>query len=83
MRTDMRLNRGFQLGGYELGAFFEVRNLMNRENILTYDNRNVPSVTKWEEDGDPTGDLNRAFTAQSQAIYDIPRMANLGITVDF
>ena len=83
MRMDMRLNRGFSLGGYELGGFFEVRNLMNRENILTYDNRNVPSVTKWEEDGDPTGDLNRAFTRESQAIYDIPRMANLGITVDF
>jgi hypothetical protein len=83
VRTDMRLNRGFKLGGYELGGFFEVRNLLDRENILTFDNRNIPSTTKWEEDEDPTGDLNRAFTAQSQAIYDIPRMANIGITVDF
>ena len=83
VRTDMRLNRGFKLGGYELGGFFEVRNLLDRENILTFDNRNIPSTTKWEEDEDRTGDLNRAFTAQSQAIYDIPRMANIGITVDF
>ena len=83
MRTDMRLDRGFAVAGYELGAFFEVRNLLSRKNILTWDNRNVPSTAKWEEDQDPTGDLNRAFTKESQAIYDIPRMANLGITVDF
>jgi hypothetical protein len=83
MRTDMRLDRGFAVAGYELGAFFEVRNLLSRDNILTWDNRNVPSTAKWEEDQDPTGDLNRAFTKESQAIYDIPRMANLGITVDF
>ena len=83
MRMDLRLDRGISLGGYKLGAFFEVRNLMDRANILTFDNRNIPSRTKWEEDGDPTGDLNRAFTRESQAIYDIPRIANLGITVDF
>jgi hypothetical protein len=83
LRMDLRLNRGFKLGGYELGGFFEVRNLLDRENILTFDNRNIPSVTKWEEDEDPTGDLNRAFTNTSQAIYDIPRMASLGVTVDF
>ncbi len=83
LRTDLRLNRGFKLGGYKLGGFFEVRNLFSRDNILTFDRRNIPSITKWEEDQDPTGDLNRAFTQQSQAIYDIPRMANLGITVDF
>ena len=83
MRTDLRLHRGLALGGLALGAFFEVRNLFDRENILTWDNRNIPSTTKWEEDGDPTGNLNRAFTGQSQAIYDIPRMANFGVTVDF
>ena len=66
-----------------LGAFFEVSDLFDRENILTWDNRNIRSTADWEEDGDPTGDLNRAFTSQSQAIYDIPRMANFGVTVDF
>ena len=83
MRTDLRLRRGLALGGLALGAFFEVRNLFDRENILTWDNRNIRSTANWEEDGDPTGDLNRAFTSQSQAIYDIPRMANFGVTVDF
>jgi hypothetical protein len=83
MRTDLRFNRGFEIAGYELGGFLEVRNLLDRENILTWDNRNIPSTTKWEEKEDPTGDLNRAFTAQSQPIYDIPRMANIGVTVDF
>ena len=79
----IRFDRGISFGGNKLGVFLEVRNLMDRENILTFDNRNIPSRTKWEEDGDPTGDLNRAFTRESQAIYDIPRIANLGITVDF
>ncbi len=83
MRTDLRLHRALELGGLALGAFFEVRNLFDRENILTWDNRNIRSTSKWEEEGDPTGDLNRAFTGQSQAIYDIPRMANFGVTVDF
>ena len=83
MRMDLRFDRGISFGGYKLGVFLEVRNIMDRANILTFDNRNIPSRTKWEEDGDPTGDLNRAFTRESQAIYDIPRIANLGITVDF
>ena len=83
MRTDLRLNRSLELGGLALGAFFEMRNLFDRENILTWDNRNIASTSEWEEKGDPTGDLNRAFTRESQAIYDIPRMANLGVTVDF
>jgi hypothetical protein len=83
MRTDLRIGRGFQLAGQTVGAFLEVRNLLDRENILTYDNRNIPSRTIWEEDQKPDGDLNRAFTTQSQAIYDNPRMASLGFTVDF
>jgi len=83
LSTDLRLSRNFALSGRSLGAFMEVRNLFDRKNILTFDNRNIPSRTQWEEDQDPTGDLNRAFTPQSQAIYDNPRMVNLGFTVDF
>ncbi len=83
LRTDARLGRDFTYGGRSVGAFLEARNLFNRSNILTFDNRNVASVTKWETSQDPTGDLNRAFTGQSQPIYDIPRLVSLGITLDF
>jgi len=83
LRTDLRFSRNFALSGTSLGAFLEVRNLFDRKNILTFDNRNNASRRQWEEDQDPTGDLNRAFTPQGQAIYDIPQMVNLGFTVDF
>ena len=83
MRSDLRFSRSFPVVGQSVGAFLEVRNLLGRENILTFDNRNIPSRAKWEEDQDPTGDLNRGFTQEGQAIYDIPRMVNLGFTVDF
>lgn len=83
MRSDLRFSRSFPVAGQSIGGFLEVRNLFDRKNILTWDNRNIPSTAKWEEEQDPTGDLNRGFTAQSQAIYDTPRMVNLGFTIDF
>jgi len=83
IRSDLRFSRGIAVAGQKIGAFLEVRNLLDRENILTWDNHNIPSTTIWEEDQDPTGDLNRAFTKQSQAIYDSPRLVSLGLTVDF
>ena len=83
IRSDLRFSRGIAVAGQKIGAFLEVRNLLDRENILTWDNHNIPSTTKWEEDQDPTGDLNRAFTKQSQAIYDSPRLVSLGLTIDF
>jgi hypothetical protein len=83
IRSDLRFSRGIAVAGQKIGAFLEVRNLLNRENILTWDNHNIPSTTIWEENQDPTGDLNRAFTKQSQAIYDSPRLVSLGLTIDF
>lgn len=80
MRTDLRLSRTFAMG---VGAFLEVRNLLDRENILTWDNRNIASTAIWETDQDPEGDLNRGFTQEGQPIYDSPRMVNIGLSVDF
>ncbi len=80
MRTDLRLSRTFAMG---VGAFLEVRNLHDRENILTWDNRNIASTAIWETDQDPEGDLNRGFTQEGQPIYDSPRMVNIGLSVDF
>jgi hypothetical protein len=66
-----------------IGAFLEVRNLLGRDNILTYDNRYIASKAIWEEDEDPEGDLKRGFTQEGLPIYDIPRMVNVGLSVDF
>ena len=83
VRTDLRLTRGFDLGAQRLNGFLEVRNLFDRENILTFDNRNVASTIIWEEEQDPTGDLNRSFTQEALPIYDIAREINLGFSIDF
>jgi len=82
LRTDVRASRVFAMG---VGAFLEVRNLLGRDNILTYDNRNIPSRTIWEESNgqNPEGDLKRAFTQEGLPIYDTPRMVNVGLSVDF
>ncbi len=80
LRTDVRFSRVFAMG---IGAFLEVRNLLGRDNILTYDNRNIASKAIWEEDENPEGDLKRGFTQEGLPIYDIPRMVNVGLSVDF
>ena len=80
LQTDLRLSRGFAMG---VGAFLEVRNLFGRENIRTWDNRNIASTAIWENDQNPEGDLNRGFTQEGRPIYDMPRMVNVGLSVDF
>jgi hypothetical protein len=62
-RTEMRLSKGFNLGGSRLGRIFvEGRNLFSQYNVLAWDNYNINSGRLWEEKQDPTGDLNRATT---------------------
>jgi hypothetical protein len=88
-KTDLRLTKGYSFNkGYTGSLFFEVRNLFDRQNILTYDNSDIANRAAWEQsvtDGkpDPTGVLNRAFTQEGVAIYDTPRTVNLGLSVDF
>ena len=84
LRTDARLTYGFQVGeGRMFSAFLEVRNLFDRENIISYDRATNTSRRQWEEDRDPTGELNRAYSQEGHAIYDIPQEVNFGISVDF
>ena len=81
--TDVRLTRGVELMGTRAGVFLEVTNLLNRENVLAYDNSTIPSQVLWEEDQDPTGELNRAFSGQSIPLYGPPRQIGLGVSLDF
>ena len=81
--TDVRFTRGVELMGTRAGVFLEVTNLLNRENVLAYDNSTIPSQVLWEEDQDPTGELNRAFSGQSIPLYGPPRQIGLGVSLDF
>jgi hypothetical protein len=83
-RTDMRLTYGFKLSERFLAsAFFEVRNLFDRENIQSFDRSTNNSRRDWETNGDPTGELNRAYSDEGSLFYDIPREVNFGFSVDF
>ena len=83
-RTDLRLTYGVKLGERLLtSAFFEIRNVFDRENVQAYlrDTNNARKL--WEEERDPTGELNLPFGTQGRLLYDIPREMNFGIAVDF
>ena len=83
-RTDMRLTYGFKLSERLLAsAFFEVRNLFDRQNIQSFDRATNTSRKDWEENGDPTGELNRAYADNGSLLYDIPREVNFGFTLVF
>ena len=83
-RTDLRISKGFNLGGSRHGrVFLEGRNIFETENILTWDNYNIPSTALWEEDEDPTGDLNRATRLSGLPIFDIAREFYIGVDFSF
>ncbi len=83
-RTDLRLTYGFGIGQRRMvSAFFEVRNIFDRENIISYDTASIASRGLWESTGDPTGLLNRPNSNQGVSFYDIPRETNFGISLDF
>jgi outer membrane receptor protein involved in Fe transport len=83
-RTDLRVSKGFGLGGVRNGRIFlEGRNIFDTENILTWDNYNITSTTLWEEEEDPRGDLQRATTLSGLPLYDIAREFYVGVEFSF
>lgn len=82
--VDLRLTRGFNYGDQRIGAFLEVRNLLDRENIIAFNGgRDLESQVLWENDEDPTGILGRAFNGNGLPIYGPARRVNLGFSLDF
>jgi hypothetical protein len=83
-RTDLRIAKGFKLGGARFGRiFFEGRNIFNQENILTWDNYNPASTLLWETKQDPTGQLNRPTRSDGTPLFDIARELYIGIDFSF
>lgn len=83
-QTDLRLAKGFKLGGARLGRIFlEGRNIFDTQNILTYDSSTIPGIRLWEEKQNPTGELNRATTVDGISLYDIAREWYFGIDFSF
>ncbi|MSS72700.1 MAG: TonB-dependent receptor [Candidatus Latescibacteria bacterium] len=84
IQTDLRLTKGLKLSKYgRANVFLEVRNLLDRKNILTWNALDIPSTTLWEKDQDPTGTIKMPARQDGTPIYDIARETYFGISYDF
>ncbi len=84
LTVDLRLTRGFDYGNQRISAFFEVRNLLDRENIIAFNGGGTSEdQILWETEEDPTGVLGRAFNGNGLPIYGPARRLNLGFSLDF
>ena len=64
-------------------SFLKFAICFDRENVQAYLRDTNQARKLWEEERDPTGELNLAFGTQGRLLYDIPREVNFGISVDF
>ena len=82
--VDLRLSKLFNYGGQGINGFFEVRNLLDRDNVIAFNGGGTTEdQILWETDEDPTGVLNRAHNANGLPIYGPARRLNLGFSLDF
>ncbi|MBD3334671.1 MAG: TonB-dependent receptor [Candidatus Eisenbacteria bacterium] len=90
-RVDVKVNRGFEVGGAQLNAYVWVLNLFNRRNPLNvYDTTGDPFSTGWL--AEPTG-ANTYAGDSAQGLYDlrqnnpnnfdVPRLVRFGLKTSF
>jgi hypothetical protein len=88
-QVDLRLEKGFQLGGLgRLSLFVDVINLFNWVNIVSFQwgaTQSQEGKRAWEELGDPTGgpEINRPTTIENVPVYDVPREVYFGLAFQF
>ncbi|MDP6125505.1 MAG: hypothetical protein QGH20_07100, partial [Candidatus Latescibacteria bacterium] len=84
-QADLRVEDTQKLGSVSATVFVEIRNLLDRENILTWDGGTNPDVARqiWEDTHNPHGNLNRATRSEGTPIYDIAREMYAGVRVSF
>lgn len=85
--VNIRLEKGFDLGGVRCAVFADVQNLFNWTNIIAYDQTATGSVL-WETsskegDPDPTGTTRRPVGPDGSLFYDIPREFYFGVRLNF
>lgn len=81
--VDIRLEKGFLFAGKRLGVFMDVKNLMNKQNILAYATATGASQLKFYNTGDPTGEYSRAILPEGTSVYDMPRQVYIGAYFEF
>jgi hypothetical protein len=83
MTVDLRLEKAFTFTGIRVGVFMDVKNLLDRANILGYSTFTGTSQLKFYEKGDPTGEFNRTILPEGTSVYDMPRQVYIGAYVEF
>ncbi len=81
LQLDVRLTKYFTIGKYRAGVFFEALNLLNRENILTFDkwgNNNY-----YEEGKGPWGPFYRPVDQYGSPLAGIARELYMGVEFSF
>jgi hypothetical protein len=81
--VDIRLEKLFRVGDYRIGAFVDIKNMFNKGNILAYATYTGTSQLKFHNQGDPTGDYNRAILPEGTSVYDLPRQVYIGAYFEF
>jgi len=80
-QLDLRLMKYTNLLGVRAGLFVEVLNVMNRENILTFDNYNDSNL--YESEGNAWGVLNRPVDQYGSPLAGIAREIYAGFEISF
>ena len=81
--VDVRLEKAFVFSGKRIGVFMDVKNLLNKQNILAYSTQTGTSTLKFYNTGDPTGDYNRTILPEGTSVYDLPRQVYVGAYFEF
>jgi hypothetical protein len=89
-RVDVRIEKGFTIGGVgRIALFADLFNAFNSRNVIAYNTSNVGQLA-WERDGDPTGGptINRPVGKSlggfdGTLVYDIPREFYFGLDFTF
>ncbi|MBN1348119.1 carboxypeptidase-like regulatory domain-containing protein [candidate division KSB1 bacterium] len=81
LRVDLRLIKYVKFAGIRAGVFFEALNVLDNENILSYDVHN--NSTYYEEGKGPWGPLNRPVDQWGNPYADIARELYAGFEISF
>ncbi len=81
LQLDLRLMKYMTVAGIRGGLFFEVLNVLDRENILTFDNYNDSNL--YESQGNPWGVLNRPVDQYGSPLAGIARELYAGFEISF
>jgi hypothetical protein len=96
-QVDIRVEKGFTVENIRFAVYFDMKNVFNWVNILSYDNtssgsalweysnngRTAAGVTDPSATPDPTGLYKRAVGLDGTPFYDIPREYYFGVRFDF